>query len=235
MGSKTRRKVKRKSRSKYPGRQTGGNISYGVIPNVIIQTSKDPIPEYVLEQLQLCFDGWEYKYFSDTDILQFFTDNPLEEFPDITAKFHSISDGPHKADLFRYYYLYMNGGVYIDKDLMVYDDLSNIIGESSFVTVKALSPPGSIFNGFLAAAPKHLILYAALKDMYSMNTEILQKNYDMVVTHLGGIVDANPNTNMKILNEIYNSDLSYIQDPVSKKVVLIHYKNGGIPDIPIRT
>ena len=35
--------------------------------------------------------------------------------------------GAHKADLFRYYYLYINGGVYIDSDLMITTNIENII------------------------------------------------------------------------------------------------------------
>ena len=42
---------------------------------------------------------------------------PLPEFPDIITKFNSLKRGEHRADLFRYYYLYINFSVYILRDL----------------------------------------------------------------------------------------------------------------------
>ena len=78
------------------------------IPKVIFQTSKEKIPLYVQKMIKDKSKGWKYKYFSDKDIINFFIDNPLKEFPKIINKFNSFKNGAHKADLFRYYYLYIN-------------------------------------------------------------------------------------------------------------------------------
>ena len=40
------------------------------------------------------------------DIIEYFKTNPLDEFPLITDVFHKLKTGAHKADLFRYYFLY---------------------------------------------------------------------------------------------------------------------------------
>ena len=43
--------------------------------------------------------------------------------------------GAHRADLFRYYYLYMEGGVFIDSDAMLMKDLNEIVADYEFFTV----------------------------------------------------------------------------------------------------
>ena len=44
-----------------------------------------------------------------------------------SIKYNSIKLGTHRADLFRYYYLYINGGIFIDSDAMIETDIENII------------------------------------------------------------------------------------------------------------
>jgi hypothetical protein len=187
----------------------------------------------VVAQLKKHLTGYEYKYFSDDDILIFFKENPLEEFPDIEAVFHSFASGPHKADLFRYYYLYILGGVFIDGDLMLYDSLSSILGSNRFVSVWALQQEGHVFNGFLAAEPKHPILYAALKDAYATKNEQLQSYYHLLCKNLGGFVRENSAEGVKMLKEVLNNNVfCKIQDPDTGKISLIHYQSMDIPDQP---
>jgi mannosyltransferase OCH1-like enzyme len=227
-----RRSKKRHTRRKrvFPGRQRGG-ADLGVIPRIVLQTSKDPIPERVLTQLKAQLDGWEYLHFTDADILTFFQENPSDQYPDIINKFNSFATGPHKADLFRYYYMYMNGGLFIDSDLMLYDPLQSIVGENSFVSVWAIKPPGSVFNGFLGATAKHPIIESALKDLYAMTNDQLQADYTIVCAHLGGFVTSFAEGNVKMLKETVNMDTHcHIQDPDSGKISLIHYQNMEIPD-----
>jgi mannosyltransferase OCH1-like enzyme len=66
---------------------------------------------------------------------RFFYKNPLNEFPLIVEKFNSIKGGAHKADLFRYYYLYINGGVFLDSDAMLQTKIINCAENYDFFTV----------------------------------------------------------------------------------------------------
>jgi hypothetical protein len=218
----------RRYRRKFPGLK--GGADFGQITRTVIQTSKAPIADNVVSMLKAQLTGWDYVYFSDKDILQFFNDNTLEEFPDILGKFNSFASGPHRADLFRYYYLYIKGGVFIDSDLMLYDPIESIVGTKSFVSVWALRPEGSVFNGFLGGSPKHPILYAALKDAYSTSNEQLEEDYTLFCKNLGGFVNKNAETNVKMLRELVNNDtFCKIEDPDSKKISLIHYQSMDIP------
>jgi len=227
-----RRSKKRHTRRKrvFPGKQLGG-ADLGVIPRIVLQTSKDPIPEKVLTQLKSQLDGWEYLYFTDADILRFFQENPDEYYLDIINKFNSFATGPHKADLFRYYYIYKRGGLFIDSDLMLYDPLQSIVGENSFISVWAIKPAGSVFNGFLGATAKHPIIESALKDLYAMTNDQLQADYTIVCAHLGGFVTSFTEGGVKMLKETANMDTHcHIEDPDSGKISLIHYQNMDIPD-----
>lgn len=75
------------------------------IPKTIIQTSIEKQPRYVAEMIMSHCTGWEYIHFNDDQIIRFFKENLIEEFSDIIEKYHSFSNGAHRADLFRYYYL----------------------------------------------------------------------------------------------------------------------------------
>jgi mannosyltransferase OCH1-like enzyme len=138
------------------------------IPKTIVQTSKEKLPEYVVEMIKKRAPNWEYKHFTDKEILQYFINNPISEFPLIINKFWSLKSGEHKADLFRYYFLYNEGGVYIDSDAMIEDNIENITKEYQFFSVNSYLK-GTVFQGFIGCVPKNKIMYEALKDMFDKN------------------------------------------------------------------
>lgn len=230
---KTKRSKKRGSRRRkrvFPGMRGGADM----IPRIVIQTSKDPILPGTVEQLKKQLVNWEYLYFNDNDIMTFFKENVDDAFPDIIAKFNSFATGPHKADLFRYYYIYKNGGLFIDSDLMLYDPLTGIIGNNSFISVWAIKPAGSAFNGFLGATAGHPLITSALKDLYGLSNEQLQADYTIVCKNLGGFITSFGGVDVKMLKELENKDTyCTIQDPNTGKTSLIHYQNMDVPDTPI--
>ena len=232
---KGKRKHRRVSKRSYPGKQHGGE-DLGAIPKIVIQTSKDPIPENATAQLKKQLDGWEYLFFTDEDILKFFQENPSADYPAITDKFNAITSGAHKADLFRYYYIFMHGGIFIDSDLMLYDPLTDILGQNSFVSVWAIKPEGSVFNGFLGATAKHPIIENALKDLYTMTNDQLVADYTITCKNLGGFVRKYTGGRVKMLEEVVNNDTyCTVKDTDNGKISLIHYMSMAIPDTRIDT
>ncbi len=224
----------RRKRRRAPGtrKQRGGAL----IPKLCIQTAKEPIDPELHEQLAQYLTGWDYTFFTDADILAFFAANPQDAYKDISLKFTAFTLGEHKADLFRYYYLFLKGGVFIDGDLMLYENLNSILGENEFVSVRAIKPEGSVFNGFLAATPAHPIIVEALNHLYAIDPAELSKNYTAVVSALGTFVDKHPGEKVKLLKEITNNDsFCFIEDPDTGKVPMIHYQNSPIPKLPIHT
>jgi mannosyltransferase OCH1-like enzyme len=154
------------------------------IPSIFFQTSKKKPLKYVVDQIKEKTKGWKYMHFTDKDILQFFKEHTLKEFPNIEEKFNSFEKGPHKADLFRYYFLYVKGGVFMDSDAMLEVDIGTIVKEHDFFSVdsKYISPR-RVFQGFIGCVPKHPILYAALKDMYAITNKDL-KDYTILTKHM---------------------------------------------------
>ena len=152
-----------------------------MIPKVIVQTSRRGIPEYVKNMILENSAGWSYRHFNYHEALSFFLDNPDKEFPDVFNKFCSYSYGEHRADLFRYYYLYVKGGVYIDSDAMIEDNIENIAQDFDFFSVNSTYLPGSIFQGFIGCTPKNIIIYESyISDVVTQNIARKQKNFNLV-------------------------------------------------------
>ena len=158
-----------------------------MIPKIILQTSRAPYPKYVNEMWQERIDdSWTINWFDDEKIYQFFVDNPLPEFPKIREVFDSFTDGGHKADLFRYYYLYLNGGFFMDSDLMTHVRMNELYSAEhdhilvfADIEVNRIHHPEIdspiIFNGIMGCVPGSRIIYEALKNAYNVKLRLLQK------------------------------------------------------------
>lgn len=202
------------------------------IPKIIIQTAKEPIEPRIVNRLKKQARGYEYKFFNDDDIMAFFKENPDLKYPRIAEVFYSFTKGEHRADLFRYYYLYKKGGVYIDSDLMIYDPIEQIIGKNTFVSVWDIRHKGAAFNGFIGAIAGHPIIAAALKKLYTTPDRRLLKDYFSACKDLGRIISAFKGP-IKMLIEvsIISDKACRIMDSDTGRISLIHYYGVRIPVI----
>jgi len=204
-----------------------------MIPKTIIQTSIIRPPKYVIDKIMAKSPGWTYLHFNDEAIIQFFQENYLEEFKDVVAKFHSMYRGEYKADLFRYYYLYINGGVYMDTDAMIERDLDDIVKEYTFVSVNSTYFPKTIFQGFIGVTPRNNIIYNALQDIYKITQEELRYFGHVLCRNLYYIIQKDDTENQRIylLTEKYDTeDTAAVYDD-DNELTLIHYWNKKI--IPV--
>lgn len=196
------------------------------IPKVIVQTSRQsPIP-YVVSMIRDKSPGWSYQHFTDEQVIQFFIENPLPDFPNVVERFYSFNYGEHRADLFRYYYLYVKGGVYMDTDAMIQDNIENIVQDYDFFTVNSNYFPGTFFQGFIGCVPGNAIIYDALKDLYNIDNRDLIQNFHQLCTNMYNMVNNNNyDCKIKLYEEIYgNATDAHIVDPDCEfKLVLIHY------------
>ena len=120
-----------------------------MIPKIIIQTSVQKPPQYIIDSILHYLPDYKYYHFTDSEILDYLNKNIIDEFPNLIEKFKSIKNGAHKADFFRYYFLYLNGGIYIDSDAMIKNNLEDFINDYNFFTVKSCLNNESLFNGFI--------------------------------------------------------------------------------------
>lgn len=180
------------------------------IERIIFQTSKSQLDRYYIDMIQSKLtEEWEYVHYTDSDILQFFKDHPVDEFPEIAEKFTRLTRGEHKSDLFRYYHLYVLGGVYMDTDAMIYQPIDTIIKDYVFFSVESTNVPQTMFQGILGSQKGNPLIYRALKDLYSMDYKLLNDNYFYICKHLYNIFQEIGNKDLYCLyNEIpcYSGD-----------------------------
>ena len=199
------------------------------IPKLIFQTSITKQPEYVINMIKNNAPNWEYQHFTDKEIVQYFINNPVEEFPFILNVFKRLNFGAHKADLFRYYFLYVQGGVFIDSDAMIQTNIENITKNYEFFSVKSYIE-GTVFQGFIGCTAKHPIIYEALKDVYSINIEELIKQYHLLTANMYSIIKNGNYDCYKLYKELENDGEKATTVNDENTTILIHYwKSKTIP------
>lgn len=201
-----------------------------VIPKVIIQTSRHNRPEqYIIDQILDKSPGWDYKHFNDNEVIQFFAKNPIYGFENVINKFFSFSYGEHRADLFRYYYLYLKGGVYFDTDAMIECNIDDIVKDYEYFSVNSSYFPESIFQGFIGCTPGHPIIYKGLKDIYNINNQVLiskPENFHDICRNMYTFVkEFDDKAKIKLYQEVFgNKEVANIIDlNDNNKIVLKHY------------
>jgi hypothetical protein len=173
------------------------------IPKVLFQTNKTSHETYVLNMIMGRLSSeWKYEFYNDADVIQFFINNPITDLPDIIQKYNSFKKGAHRADLFRYYYLYINGGFFIDSDAMLYVNIDTIVKDYNFISVDSSCHPNVIFQGILGASPKNKIITKALYMAYNTDPNILENHYHYFCKQLYDIIkENNYGYNIKLYQE----------------------------------
>ncbi|MCZ6666977.1 MAG: glycosyltransferase [Gammaproteobacteria bacterium] len=143
-----------------------------LIPRVIVQTFRTaavgrPIFSAVTRWQEMNPE-FDY-YFFDDDAARGFVE---EHFPaEVLQAFDALVPGAFRADLWRCCYLVKNGGVYVDirmEPLLALRTILDLAASNppSFVTARDMPQvigDGFIYNAFIAAAPGHPFLVAALE------------------------------------------------------------------------
>jgi len=181
------------------------NTIKNIITPILFQTDKKYPDQYVIDMIKSKLDNnWIYKFYNDNEVIKFFKNNPCNEFPDIVLKYNAIQKGAHRADLFRYYYLYLKGGFFMDSDAMIYSNISYIVQNFYFVSVNSSCHPGTIFQGILGSAPKSNIIKKALYNAYYTDPNILLNDYHYWCRVLYNILDGE--NNIKLYSELRKDD-----------------------------
>jgi glycosyltransferase involved in cell wall biosynthesis len=213
---------------------------------LIIQTSKHKPINPKGGSLNKFAGEWDYVHFDDNEIFDFFKNNPIPGFENIEKRFRKIRRGEHRADLFRYYYIYLNGGFFIDSDFELKEDLDNVVKNYDFVTaeIKAYEPGvfnvtnrSRAFNGYMyAAKPKNPIIFQCLQHLYHIDIDDLgpkdgswDTRYHLVCEYLYNVIQAYPDKTKIKMYKVTDTGKSFILD--GKKVLGQHFASGkeGLP------
>jgi len=129
-------------------------------------------------------DDWTYRHFFDEDIVHFLKAHPIKEFPEALKIFQDLKKGEHKADFFRYYFLFVKGGVFMDSDAMIYRPIDQIIKDYKFLSVNSGVVPGTIFQGILGAEPRNPLIGKALEFFFKGDFSALDSDYHFLCKEL---------------------------------------------------
>tara|TARA_B100000886_G_C20380146_1_gene473566 strand:- start:313 stop:1008 length:696 start_codon:yes stop_codon:yes gene_type:complete len=132
------------------------------IPKTIIQTGKQKsdINEHSIKW-QKQNPEFKYIFFDDRDCREFIRTHFAQ---DVVFAFDTLKPGAFKADLFRYCYLFINGGVYLDLDSSPIIPLSEIIGhEVDFISVSERRNIPGVYQAFIACTPNCDFLFDAIR------------------------------------------------------------------------
>jgi len=184
------------------------------IPKILFQTNKAYPEKYITDMIYINLDSdWKYDFYDDDDVIDFFINNPICDLPDIIERYNSITKNSHKANLFKYYYLYINGGVFMDSDAMIYVNINDIVKDYNFISVNSSAVPSSIFQGILGASPKNEIIKQALYSAYNTDFSLLNNDYHYWCKELYGIINyCTFGYNVKLYKEQIINDFSNIID-----------------------
>jgi len=151
--------------SNYMNKISPKKIVVNKIPKKIFQTweTKDLEPEFqkIVDTWKINNPEYEYYLFDKEERVQFLKDNFDKSVLDT---YNSIVPGANKADLYRYCYLYIHGGVYVDVDSLCIGKLNDfLLPNSDFVVPIDLNTnpyegEHNLACGFIASIAKHPIL-----------------------------------------------------------------------------
>lgn len=202
------------------------------ISKLFFQTSKAPLEPYLIKMTKsMLGEDWTYLHFLDSDILEFLKSNPREEFPGAIDIFKKLKRGEHKADFFRYYFIFIKGGVFMDSDAMIYSPIDRIVKDYRFISVNSQLVPGSIFQGILGAEPNNPVIKQALEFFFSNDLSALDSNYHLLCKGLFKIYQENPEKEgYHLFQEIGDMGGDRITD--SGELLFRHYwrNKEGIPN-----
>ena len=133
------------------------------IPRIIMQTNKgDRIPKDLQKVMHSIIDmnpEYEHHFYSDHRIRDFIRQHFDQKTLDA---FDAVIPGAYKADLFRYCWLYIKGGVFLDGDIQANRPLNELLRpDDEFVSAED-NGIGWLHNAFIACTPRHPIIKKAL-------------------------------------------------------------------------
>lgn len=202
-------------------------ITISPIPSTIFQTSTYKQPQYVVDLITSKCVGWKYEHFNEKEKIKYMTDNSINDFPLLVDIYTKIVSVVQKNDLFKYVFLYVNGGVFLDYDSMLECNIDDVIKQYEFVTIASAVNPTSIYNGFIASSSKSPIIYAAIKYIYE-NEFSVDKPYSNNLHDVISSIDVKINS--KIYTERVDGKIAYGYDDTETKFLTHYFIDRLIPN-----
>ena len=135
------------------------------IPKLVIQTyyDKKKIPQKVFDNINEFAGNYKHIIFDDNQIIKFLKKNYK---PDVLKTFNLLK-GAHKADLFRYCFLYKFGGIYLDIKTELIKPLDEIFTRNHTYSVLSIVR-NTVYQGVIATPPGNPIFLKLIKFMINI-------------------------------------------------------------------
>ncbi len=158
------------------------------IPKMIIQTNNLMCKNFdhyntVMTLLEKN-PSYDYIFFNDLDARIFIKENFLvnilntekkeNDVSDVLKAYDMIKPGAIKADLFRYCYLYINGGIYIDSKISNFIELDKILKVDDKLLLCSDDAKNSFYNGIIMIEKNNFNLLQLIKEVLN---NVFNHNY----------------------------------------------------------
>lgn len=152
-------------------------LTSGEIPRTLVAThwDKKRIPSKVYDNWKTFAPNYTHVVFDDEEALRFLQSNYP---PQVADTFQSLR-GAHKADLFRYCYLYQKGGVYIDIKTELIRDMDDLFKSRQHIdlfTVLSIFPK-TIYQGIIAAKPGQPFFLSLIDSVVKVPKIVRDRDY----------------------------------------------------------
>lgn len=149
--------------------------SHGRIPLEIVQThataAVPPNMARAIANIVALNPAFGYRFFTDEEAQKFITTNMP---PHVAQAYRMLVPGAYRADLFRYCYLFVKGGVYLDTGFVPRMPLLDALHPTdSFVSCDD-RPASALYQAFLCAEPRHPIIAKTIEIVVG---RVLQRAY----------------------------------------------------------
>lgn len=183
---------------------------------ILMQTyhDKNKIPPKVYKNIRKYAPEYKHIIYDDDDCIKFLSNNYNQL---VVNRFKSLSNGAHKADLFRYCWLYKNGGVYLDIKIILTKPLRDVFPNPEYLyTCNASGRPiftsRCIFQGIISTPPKNYIFKQLINKILCTSDILLAIDYLSFTKDFYKALKKY-NKPYKLLDEICDNKLNVDLDP----------------------
>jgi hypothetical protein len=171
---------------------------------IIFQITEYKLPNYVINSNIKQLIDYTFCIFNNDGMEEYIENNPIELFPDSLNLFKKLNYR-HKTNFFQYYFLYLNGGIFLNCQCILLENINNIIKDYDFVCVFDNLKEIQLSNIFLFSKPKNEIILKLLQNVYNINIELL--TIDVLLLNKNGYYIINDKNNSNDSIKIYKQEL----------------------------
>ena len=178
------------------------NILLKNIPKILYQVWDIDLPLFISNNNKKYLNS-SYKYyrFGPSEIKDYLLNKWGQDYLNLFNNYKKIA---HKVDLFRYCLLYDKGGIYLDADCLLLNNINNLIENNNCIFITNNRGVRDIFNGFLATYPKNPIFKEIIDFMIKKGTSI-ENDYYFNCKELYEILNKYINIKINKNDYIYNN------------------------------